>query len=153
MQKKEESPTRMHERGVDAPLEQKVNIIAQKSKERAACDLCFCFSSFFLSFFLSLSLFLSLCAHVNGKRESNKVFPLIFDTNPKHSSQKKRTFRVHHFAERDPRARLVRFKETKERFPRAESNKISRRKETREGVFSFSSEREESKRDTSFPFY
>ena len=92
MQKKEESPTRMHERGVDAPLEQKVNIIAQKSKERAACDLCFCFSSFFLSFFLSLSLFLSLCAHVNGKRESNKVFPLIFDTNPKqkHTSQKKK---------------------------------------------------------------
>ena len=92
MQKKEESPTRMHERGVDAPLEQKVNIIAQKSKERAACDLCFCFSSFFLSFFLSLSLSLSLCAHVNGKRESNKVFPLIFDTNPKqkHTSQKKK---------------------------------------------------------------
>ena len=48
----------MHERGVDAPLEQKGNVIAQKSKERAVCDLLFSVSR--LPSFLSVCV--SLCA-------------------------------------------------------------------------------------------
>jgi len=66
----------MHERGVDAPLEQKGNVIAQKSKERAVCDLLFSVSR--LPSFLSVCV--SLCARAGEcecvKRESQtKFFP------------------------------------------------------------------------------